>query len=255
MRSTTVGGQPAAERDRARAALFQRRVVEERVRVRVQDLVREHRRLRAARCAEAAMRPSRQRLQHGAQARGVHRLDQAVAHRLAHQRVVGDLDRPAAVVVLARRLAREDRGEQILRAHALEGRRDALARPGCAAAPAIASRSSASASRTSAPAAPPVSAAPRRRPARSIENTVSSGKLCCGPSDSTIPSSVAAACSSKSNDRQKRLRSAMPQARLMRPPNGAWMTSCMPPASSKKRSAMTRVCVGTPPSAVAPATT
>ncbi len=57
--------------------------------------------------------------------------------------------------------------------------------------------------------------------ARSIEKTVSSGKLCCGPSDSTMPSSVAAACSSKSNDRQKRLRSAMPQARLIRPPNGA----------------------------------
>ena len=91
--------------------------------------------------------------------------------------------------------------------------------------------------------------------ARNIENTVSSGKLCWGPSDSTIPSSVAAACSSKSKDRQNRLRSAIPQARLIRPPNGAWMMSCMPPASSKNRSATTRVWVGTPPSTAAPATT
>ena len=89
--------------------------------------------------------------------------------------------------------------------------------------------------------------------ARTIWNTVSSGKLCCAPSDSTMPSSVAAACSSKSNARQKRLRSAVPQARLMRPPNGAWITSCMPPASSKKRSAITRVGVGTAPSAARPA--
>ena len=51
-----------------------------------------------------------------------------------------------------------------------------------------------------------------------------------------MASSVAAACSSKLNERQKRLRSARPQARLMRLPKGEWMTSCMPPASSKKRS-------------------
>ena len=68
--------------------------------------------------------------------------------------------------------------------------------------------------------------------------TFSSGKLCCSPSERTMPSSVAAACSSKSKVTQKRLRSASPQARLMRPPNGACRTSCMPPPSSKKRSAM-----------------
>ena len=37
---------------------------------------------------------------------------------------------------------------------------------------------------------------------------------------------------------KKRLRSASPQALLMRPPKGAWMMSCIPPPSSKKRSAM-----------------
>ena len=62
-------------------------------------------------------------------------------------------------------------------------------------------------------------------------------------------SSVAAACSSKLNERQKRLRSARPQARLMRLPNGEWMTSCMPPASSKKRSSTISCCVGSAPSA------
>jgi hypothetical protein len=68
-------------------------------------------------------------------------------------------------------------------------------------------------------------------------------------SDSTIASSVAAACSSKLNLRQKRLRSARPQARLMRLPKGEWITSCMPPDSSKKRSSTSVSCVGSAPSA------
>ena len=60
-------------------------------------------------------------------------------------------------------------------------------------------------------------------------------------------SSVAAACSSKLNLRQKRLRSASPQARLMRLPKGEWITSCMPPASSKKRSSTIVSWVGRQP--------
>ena len=67
------------------------------------------------------------------------------------------------------------------------------------------------------------------------------------------PLSVAAACNSKLKLRQKRLRSASPQALLMRPPNGAWMISCIPPPSSKKRSAMIVSCVGTSPSTARPA--
>ena len=63
-------------------------------------------------------------------------------------------------------------------------------------------------------------------------------KLCAVVNDSTIVSSVAAACSSKLNDRQNRLRRARPQARLIRLPNGEWMTSYIPLASSKKRSKM-----------------
>ena len=48
----------------------------------------------------------------------------------------------------------------------------------------------------------------------------SSGKLCCEESESTMPSSVAAAWSSKSKVRQKRFLSVWPHARLMRPPKG-----------------------------------
>ena len=70
-----------------------------------------------------------------------------------------------------------------------------------------------------------------------------------------MPLSVAAACSSKLNERQNRLRSARPQALLMRAPNGAWMTSCMPPPSSKNRSAMIVSPVGTAPRTVRPHTT
>ena len=63
-------------------------------------------------------------------------------------------------------------------------------------------------------------------------------------SDRMIVSSVAAAWSSKLNERQKRLRNASPQARLIRLPKGEWMTNCMPPVSSKKRSKMSVSRVG-----------
>ena len=62
-----------------------------------------------------------------------------------------------------------------------------------------------------------------------------------------MPSSVAAACSSKLKPWQNFLRSARPQARLMRLPNGACSTSCMPPDSSKKRSSASVSIVGTTP--------
>ena len=83
--------------------------------------------------------------------------------------------------------------------------------------------------------------------------TASSGKLCCGPRDSKIALSLAAACSSKSNVTQNRLRSASPNARFTRDPNGACPTSCMPPASSKNRSRMMAFMVGSVPSAASPA--
>src|SRR5690349_18476518 len=51
--------------------------------------------------------------------------------------------------------------------------------------------------------------------------TSASGKLCCSLKEIFRPLSVAAACSSKLNDRQNRLRSASPHALLIRAPNGA----------------------------------
>ena len=69
------------------------------------------------------------------------------------------------------------------------------------------------------------------------------------------PLSVAAACNSKLNPTQNRFRSDNPQALRIRPPNGAWITSCIPPPSSKNRSAITVVCVGTAPSTARPCNT
>ena len=83
-------------------------------------------------------------------------------------------------------------------------------------------------------------------------NTSCNWKVIPGPSDRLIPSSVAAACSSKSKARQISLRRDIPQALLIRDPNGEWMTSWSPPASSKKRSATMRFFVGTVPSTLTP---
>ena len=77
----------------------------------------------------------------------------------------------------------------------------------------------------------------RRSPTSRTRRPTSSGNACCSVSESTIPLSVAAACSSRLNERQNLLRSARPHARLMRAPNGVCRISCMPPPSSKKRSA------------------
>ena len=99
-------------------------------------------------------------------------------------------------------------------------------------------RSNASACRTWARPAAPVSATAARS-LQTIARHVFKRKLWLLESDNTIISSVAAACSSKSNLRQKRLRSARPHARLIRLPNGACTISCMPPDSSKNRSRAT----------------
>ena len=75
-----------------------------------------------------------------------------------------------------------------------------------------------------------------------------------GPREKFRPSSVADAWSSKSKVRQIFFRRAMPQARLIAAPKGACITSCMPPLSSKNRSATMRVLVGTSPRTFLPST-
>src|ERR1700681_3614666 len=69
------------------------------------------------------------------------------------------------------------------------------------------------------------------------------------------PLSVAAACNSKLKPTQNRFLSDNPQALLILPPNGAWITNCIPPLSSKNRSAITVACVGTAPNTARPCST
>ena len=105
--------------------LLERRIVQEGVRPRVEDLVSEDRRLgRVAgdQLQLAAMDP----LEHAAQPVEVHRFFEAVAHRLADERMIRDLA-IAGNVLEARRGVGEDRREQILGEHPLQLRRELAA--------------------------------------------------------------------------------------------------------------------------------
>jgi hypothetical protein len=62
------------------------------------------------------LEPAQQRLE----ALDVHRLMQAVAQRLPHERVIGDLDRTGRGVVLTRGERREHGGHEVGRLHALD---------------------------------------------------------------------------------------------------------------------------------------
>ena len=107
-----------AHRDGARAALLEWRVVEERVGTGVQDLVRKGRGL--DRLAEvhphAAPLDALEERSEPAEIRG---LVEAVVHRLLHERVVGNLDR-AAQVLLAGDLIRKRGRKKIVRLHPLQ---------------------------------------------------------------------------------------------------------------------------------------
>ena len=115
--------QTPPERHGPRPPLLERRVVEEGVRAAVEDLVGERRGL--GRLAEEGL--------HGAAPEAVEesnepvhvgRFVQTVVHRLAHDRVVRDLDGPGARVLLAARERGEHRGHEVVRLHALDrGRR------------------------------------------------------------------------------------------------------------------------------------
>ncbi len=112
--------EPAAHRDRARAALLQGGVVQERVGVGAQDLVREHARLGRVERDDADLAAA-EALEQRAQALHVHQLGEAIADRLADQGVVGRIDvRADAVVVLAAGLLGEDGEHQIVGAHPLQ---------------------------------------------------------------------------------------------------------------------------------------
>ena len=130
------GGIERAELRRARLAgaprvdgmsppLLQRRIVEEGIRPRVEDLVGERRRLRRVASDETQL-PAVDAFEHARQPGEVHRLLQAVAHRLADERVIRNLPVARDVLEAGRRVG-EDRGHQIVREHALELRRHFLA--------------------------------------------------------------------------------------------------------------------------------
>ena len=122
-----VVGEGAAERYGAGAALLEGGVVEEGVGHRVEQLVGEHGGLGRvfAEDLDLAVFDAAEHVQH---ALGVERLREAVAERFEHEGVVGGLD-PAVgrEVVLAGGGGGEDGGEEVVGAHSLDGRGDALA--------------------------------------------------------------------------------------------------------------------------------
>ena len=117
-------GRPRRSGTARRAPVDGLTVVEERVGRRVEDLVGEHGRLGGVDEVEAHLALPHPPPQLD-EAVAVERLGEAVVHRLARERVVGDLDRPADVL-LARGGAGEHGGEQVVALHPLEGRRHLL---------------------------------------------------------------------------------------------------------------------------------
>ena len=151
--------------------------------------------------------------------------------------MIGHLDGPRRRVVLAGELLREDRGEQILRAHALQLRRHLACRP--------AQRSSASdavafqrqrVSNIGACSAAWISSSSTPLGAQHLEHRLEREAVLRPEREHDAVVGGRGLQLEVEACGRSRLRSAMPQARLMRPPKGAWITSCMPPASSKKRS-------------------
>ena len=117
----------AAAHDGLRAALLQRRVVEERVQLAVEDPARERRGLRRVH-RDALDRPVAQPAQDLDQTFDVRRFDEAVVDRLPHQRVIHrDLQVPRRQVLGTRDGRRKRSGQEIGRAHAQDLRRHRFA--------------------------------------------------------------------------------------------------------------------------------
>jgi hypothetical protein len=112
--------QAAPQRDSPRAALADLGVlVQIGERSPVEDLVSQHAwldRLQEVNAHRSLLEAPHELLE----ALDVHRLAQTVAHRLADERMIGDLDRAGGRVVLAGRERREDRGHEVVRLHPLD---------------------------------------------------------------------------------------------------------------------------------------
>ena len=120
-----LDGETAAHLDRARAPLLERGIVEVRVRVRIDELVRQRARLDGI-AREHLDLAALELLEDALQTFAVHRFDEAIAHRLEHERVIRHLARPDDVLATRERL-REHHGQRIGRAHLDEVRRNLLA--------------------------------------------------------------------------------------------------------------------------------
>ena len=190
--------------------------------------------------ATVRIAPSPIAREHAREAVDVHRLVQAVVDRLRHQRMVGDRDRAGAHVVArtpscagktaASRSSARMRWSGIGTFRPPSKRSSASARvafqrqrvPNIGAASAACARSSRSV------------VAPHHREHAVEREAV----LLAEREDDAVVGRRRLQLEVEADAEALAQREA--EARLMRPPNGACRTSCMPPASSKKRSATTR---------------
>ena len=118
--------QSPAQWHRPRPPLLQRRIVQKGVGHRVEYLMRKHRRLNRIAPADfniARLYPR----QHRPAPLQIRRFGKAVPHRLKHQRMVRNFDIAGRRVILASRLRREHRRQQIIGTHPLQRRRHFLA--------------------------------------------------------------------------------------------------------------------------------
>ena len=188
-----------AHLDRAGAALLEWRIVEIGERVRVEDLVRERgwgRRLDGDGRYRAALQP----VEHLFEAVDVHRFVQAVVDRLADEHVVGDADR-AGEVFRTGGLVREDGGHEIVGLHADDLRRDFLPPLKRRIVSERVAFQRQRAWKIGAARSAWVSTFSTLAVCRN-ENTASSGNACWSESEMTMPLSVAAAWSSRLNERR-----------------------------------------------------
>ena len=118
--------EPAAAHHRARTAFFQRRVVEEGIRPRAQDLQCKRRRLGQVAVLNADG-TGFDRAQQSLQSVDVHCLIQAIVNGLIHQRMVGQFTL-ADQIFAARHLIGKHRREEVFGRHALQLGRHLLAR-------------------------------------------------------------------------------------------------------------------------------
>ena len=230
--------------DRLRAPLLERRVVEERVRPRVEDLVRRAATARACRARRSAISPrvDARRARAASPSKSIASSRQSRT-RLLDERMIGDLA-VAGDVLEAGGGVGEHRGQQVVGQHPLQLRRHLACRRGCAARPARcvvfqrqrvwnigASRNACTsdvARGRRVQVAEDVGERERvLRAEREQQRVLGRRRL---QLEVELPAEA--------------LAQREPPRRLMRLPNGACSTSCMPPDSSKKRSSTSVSCVG-----------